>query len=126
VSPSSTREEAKTAIFEYVESLYNPRRRHSTLDYLSPAEYEQWHAELVAAASPERVHESGSTPRAAALKVLLVKINSAIVISSSTTRRKVHTTVLRHSCLVQSMLSSAFSGKERQARTISMSGSSPI
>lgn len=31
---------AKTAIFEFIESWYNLRRRHSTLDYLSPAEYE--------------------------------------------------------------------------------------
>lgn len=45
-----TREEAKTAIFDYVESWYNPRRRHSTLDYLSPVEYEQRRAALVPAA----------------------------------------------------------------------------
>jgi len=45
-----SREAAKTAIFEYVESWYNTRRRHSTLDYLSPAEYEQRHAALGAAA----------------------------------------------------------------------------
>jgi putative transposase len=44
------REAVKTAIFEYVESWYNPRRRHSTLEYLSPAEYEQRHAALVPAA----------------------------------------------------------------------------
>jgi transposase InsO family protein len=31
---------AKTAIFEYIESDYNLRRRHSTLGYLSPAAYE--------------------------------------------------------------------------------------
>ena len=29
-----------TAIFEYIEGLYNTRRRHSTLGYLSPAAYE--------------------------------------------------------------------------------------
>jgi hypothetical protein len=28
------------AIFEWIESWYNARRRHSTLDYLSPAAYE--------------------------------------------------------------------------------------
>jgi hypothetical protein len=43
-----TRAEARTAVFEYIEGWYNPRRRHSTLDYLSPAEYERHHAELAA------------------------------------------------------------------------------
>jgi putative transposase len=38
------REEARRAIFDYVEGFYNPRRRHSALGYLSPAEYERrWH-----------------------------------------------------------------------------------
>lgn len=36
----ATREEAKTAIAEYIELFYNCRRRHSALGYLSPAEYE--------------------------------------------------------------------------------------
>ena len=36
-----TRAEARLAIFEYIECWYNPKRRHSTLGYLSPAEYEQ-------------------------------------------------------------------------------------
>jgi|SRR3712207_4311208 putative transposase len=37
-----TRQEAaRTAIFEYVEGFYNPRRRHSALGYLSPAEFEE-------------------------------------------------------------------------------------
>ncbi len=36
-----TREEARRAIFAYIETWYNPRRRHSTLGYLSPAQYEQ-------------------------------------------------------------------------------------
>ena len=35
------REEARRAIFDYVEGFYNPRRRHSALGYLSPAEYER-------------------------------------------------------------------------------------
>ena len=36
-----TREEARRAIFRYIETWYNPKRRHSTLGYASPAEYEQ-------------------------------------------------------------------------------------
>ncbi|MBS4015395.1 MAG: IS3 family transposase, partial [Candidatus Latescibacteria bacterium] len=34
-----TREEAKRDIFDYIEGFYNRRRRHSTLGYVSPAEY---------------------------------------------------------------------------------------
>jgi transposase InsO family protein len=37
-----TREAAKRAVFEYVESFYNRRRRHSALGFLTPAQaYEQ-------------------------------------------------------------------------------------
>jgi transposase InsO family protein len=36
-----TREQAKMSIFEYVETFYNRIRRHSTLQYLSPAAFEQ-------------------------------------------------------------------------------------
>jgi putative transposase len=36
----TTRQEAKMAIFEYLEGFYNRVRRHSTLGYLSPMEYE--------------------------------------------------------------------------------------
>jgi len=36
-----TREEARAAIFRYIETWYNGRRRHSTLHYLSPAAYER-------------------------------------------------------------------------------------
>jgi transposase InsO family protein len=35
-----TRQEAAAAIHEYIEVFYNRRRRHSTLDYQSPAAYE--------------------------------------------------------------------------------------
>lgn len=36
-----TRDEARTSVFSYIESFYNRRRRHSSLDYLSPEAYEQ-------------------------------------------------------------------------------------
>jgi putative transposase len=37
----STRQELTSAIFDYVEAFYNRRRRHSTLEYLSPDEFER-------------------------------------------------------------------------------------
>jgi transposase InsO family protein len=37
----ATRSEARAAIFEYIEVFYNGTRRHSSLGYVSPAEYEQ-------------------------------------------------------------------------------------
>src|SRR5437762_12309002 len=36
-----TRAEAKADVFDYIERFYNPRRRHSTLGYLSPIEFER-------------------------------------------------------------------------------------
>jgi putative transposase len=35
-----TKEDARRAIFRYIETWYNRKRRHSTLGYLSPADYE--------------------------------------------------------------------------------------
>jgi putative transposase len=29
------------AVFDFIEGWYNPRRRHSALDYMSPAGYER-------------------------------------------------------------------------------------
>lgn len=36
-----TRSQAKTSLFDYVETFYNRERRHSTINYLSPWNYEQ-------------------------------------------------------------------------------------
>ena len=36
-----THAEAKLAIFEFIEGWYNPHRRHSSIDYLSPINYER-------------------------------------------------------------------------------------
>ncbi len=36
-----TRDEARADVFDYIERFYNPRRRHSTLGYLSPVEFER-------------------------------------------------------------------------------------
>ena len=46
-----TRNEAAMAIHEYIEVFYNRQRRHSTLDYASPADYERAHQEPVAQAA---------------------------------------------------------------------------
>lgn len=40
-----TQAEARMAVFDFIEGFYNPRRRHSALDYLSPIDYERSHAE---------------------------------------------------------------------------------
>jgi len=39
----ATREEAKAHVFDYIEVYYNRQRLHSTLDYLSPTEFELSH-----------------------------------------------------------------------------------
>lgn len=39
----ATREQARASIFEYIEAFYNRVRRHSSLGYVSPAEYERTH-----------------------------------------------------------------------------------
>jgi len=36
-----TRDQAKADVFDYIERFYNPRRRHSTLGYLSPVDFEK-------------------------------------------------------------------------------------
>src|ERR1700744_2012002 len=36
----ATREAARQSLFEYIEVFYNRRRLHSTLGYVSPADYE--------------------------------------------------------------------------------------
>ena len=36
-----TQAEARLALFDYIECFYNRRRRHSSLSYLSPADFER-------------------------------------------------------------------------------------
>ena len=36
-----TRAQAIADVFDYIERFYNPKRRHSTLGYLSPIEFER-------------------------------------------------------------------------------------
>jgi putative transposase len=42
--PWPTIDKLQTAVFEYIESYYNRRRRHSAIDYDTPIEYEYKHA----------------------------------------------------------------------------------
>ena len=37
----ATRDEARADLFDYIERFYNPRRKHSTLGNISPAEFER-------------------------------------------------------------------------------------
>ena len=46
----TSRHELATAIFEWIEGFYNPVRRHSGLDYLSPIDYERAHTQAHTAA----------------------------------------------------------------------------
>jgi transposase InsO family protein len=39
----ATRAEARASIFEYIETFYNRVRRHSSLGYVAPDEYERTH-----------------------------------------------------------------------------------
>ena len=45
----ATRQDARTAMFDYIETFYNPIRLHSTLGYRSPVEYERMNKEEKAA-----------------------------------------------------------------------------
>ena len=45
-----TRAELASAIFEYIEAFYDPRRRHSSIGNLSPVEFESRFASAAVAA----------------------------------------------------------------------------
>jgi len=51
-----TRDEARADVFDYIERFYNTTRRHSTISYLSPVEFER----KVGLAQPG-VHQTGSS-----------------------------------------------------------------
>ena len=44
----ATRQEAKSDVFNYIEMFYNPTRRHSSANGLSPVEFEQRHSQRLA------------------------------------------------------------------------------
>ena len=68
-----TQAEARLAVFEFIEGFYNPRRRHSSIRYLSPIDYERRHADNPDAHQPAIVlaavkdKPSGRPPNGAVL-----------------------------------------------------------
>ena len=47
-----TQAQARTEVFAFIEGWYNPRRRHSSIDYLSPIDYERKHQSTPRCANP--------------------------------------------------------------------------
>ena len=50
-----SREQARADVFDYIERFYNPTRRHSTLGYLSPVQFEKLKS---VSAKPAAAHPS--------------------------------------------------------------------
>lgn len=54
-----TQTEARLAVFAFIEGWYNPHRRHSALDYLSPNRYEALHPRTLLSPSLHMSTETG-------------------------------------------------------------------
>ena len=52
-----THTEARLAVFTWIESRYNPRRRHSGLNYQSPNNFERNHQEKLDTAESQIIYE---------------------------------------------------------------------
>ena len=48
--PWPTKSEARAAIHDYIGAFFNPHRRHSSLGYVSPMDFEKQHAAATVAA----------------------------------------------------------------------------
>ena len=58
-----TQAEARIAVFDFIEGFYNPRRRHSSIGYLSPVEFERRHPDNPGATSlPSCSRPSSTSP----------------------------------------------------------------
>ena len=71
-----TQSEARSAVFEFIEGFYNPRRRHSSIGYVSPIDYERQyrkaaliptHTSLPPRSRPSRTSSSGGPENGAVL-----------------------------------------------------------
>jgi putative transposase len=49
-----TQAEARSAVFAFIEGFYNPRRRHSSIGYLSPIDYERRHHAAAVVPNPRQ------------------------------------------------------------------------
>jgi len=63
-----TQAEARMAIFEFIEGWYNPHRRHSALDYLSPIDYERAYAAQPGSRRSDQLEKNTAPPPLAAGK----------------------------------------------------------
>ena len=63
-----TQAEARRAIFEFIEGWYNPHRRHSALDYLSPIAYERAYIAQPGSSSSYQLEKDTAPPPLAAGK----------------------------------------------------------
>lgn len=55
----TSRAEARMAIFEFIEGWYNPKRRHSSLDYASPVTFEKRYESQTVFSSPNVSAKAG-------------------------------------------------------------------
>lgn len=75
-----TKTEARLAVFTWIESLHNPRRRHSRLNYLSPLSFERKHEIQM---TQLFLHEHGlSTGYCAAVESKLLAFDRCSVLST--------------------------------------------
>ena len=66
--PLQTRSATRSAVADYIETFYNVRRRHSSLDYRSPLEFELKNGEHGGSAPvPPVMNEKGRGPESPGL-----------------------------------------------------------
>ena len=52
-----TKTEARLAVFTWIESWYNPRRRHSGINYQSPNNFERKHQKITTNTENQIIHQ---------------------------------------------------------------------